>query len=135
MQSGQALEWPLRRYYSDEGWQARSERWKSLSATQMDSALQARAELFRDLLAAIDDEELIGEKGRELAARWRSLRKSEAGGDAEFLAGSTRAWADRRNWPVALRLKEANTYMMRLEEFERAADFLDRAVDEVPVQA
>jgi hypothetical protein len=69
-----------------------------------------------------------GERAQAIAGRWVALRQRESAGDAGVLAGAARAWADRRNWPLALQWKEAASYRMTLEDFERAADFIAAAM-------
>jgi hypothetical protein len=66
----------------------------------------------------------------EQRAKMRRLgqtpRTCEAGGDPDLLAGSAKAWADRRRWPITIRLREATTYGMTLARFEEVAEFLDK---------
>jgi len=64
-----------------------------------------------------------------------ATREDEALGDREIADGTTRAWADRRNWPELRKLKHAESYGMTIPDFERAADFLDAAAAARPYAA
>jgi hypothetical protein len=119
------LEGPLRKHFTEDAWAKRLALVQQRTVSEMRTVLESRVELFRDV------ESLLGESPgsgpvKILAVRWNELRHYEAGGDGEILAGSWQAWADRRNWPIALKFKEACTYGMAVEAWERAAHFLDQ---------
>jgi hypothetical protein len=122
---GRAIDAPLRKYFTEEAWAKRGNGVKQAVPEQLSLRLRARAELFRDLESALG-EDPGGEPAKALKARWHQIRINEAGADPDILAGSTKAWVDRRNWPMTIRLREATTYGMTLARFEEVADFLDR---------
>jgi hypothetical protein len=55
----------------------------------------------------------------------RATRRS---GDPDAKAGLKKSWADRRNWSATVRWREEGISMMTTERFEKAADFIDKAV-------
>jgi hypothetical protein len=59
---------------------------------------------------------------------WRDLIDTESAGDAEVQAGLMKWWADRANWRPSLRWWVGGLHRMIGERFDRAADFVDRAV-------
>jgi MerR family transcriptional regulator, thiopeptide resistance regulator len=124
---GRAIDWPLKKYFTEEAWMKRREHVKSATPEQLAQGLHSRTELFSDIAAALG-EDPAGDKARALKARWLHIRANEAGSDPDLLAGSSKAWADRRNWSVAIRLREATSYGMTVEQFYEAAEFLDKIV-------
>jgi hypothetical protein len=124
---GKALDWPLRRYFSEGAWAKRFGLWADASPEQYIHALQSRADLFHDIISC-SSEDPASDQAQKLAARWRLLREAESGGDHDVAEGAAKAWADRTNWPPALRRKEASSYSLTVEQFDRAADFIDRAI-------
>jgi hypothetical protein len=119
-----AIDWPLKKYFTEQAWTKRSEHGKQKTPDQLAQLIQARAELFSDIEAALG-EDPTGDKAKAVKARWVQIRASEACGDPNILAGSSEAWADRRNWPITIRLREATTYGMTVERFYETAEFLD----------
>lgn len=124
---GKAIDLPLQKYFDEESWAKKTDYWKQLTPESLEQALDRRADLFADVKAALR-EDPAGERAQAIAGQWIELRDSESAGDAGVLAGAARAWADRRNWPLTLRWKEAVAYRMTLEDFENAADFIDAAM-------
>jgi hypothetical protein len=88
---------------------------------------QAHVDLFRDIEAALN-EYPAGEKGQALARRWIAQLEDESSGDAEIKAALMKAWADRQNWPATLRWHTEGIVMMTGERFDKAADFIDKAL-------
>jgi len=88
---------------------------------------QAKVDLFRDIEAAWS-EDPAGEKGQTLARRWMAQWEDGSSGDLEIQEGLIRVWADRRHWPAILRWQTEALVMMTAERFDKAADFLDRAL-------
>lgn len=122
-----ALDAPAKKYFSEEGWAKRMDRAQQQTADELQQIPQARADLFHDIKAALS-EDPASKTARVLANRWKRVRDAEAGNDRDISEGKSKAWADRPNWPLAFRLKEATSYGLSLEDFERAADFIDEAV-------
>ena len=89
---------------------------------------QARVDLFRDIEAALG-EDPAGAKAQELAARWQAQIEEASGGDPEIKLGLLAGWSRRREWPASLRWTVEALHLMSFERFEKAADFLDRAVE------
>jgi hypothetical protein len=122
-----AIQWPLQKYFDEESWLKKTDYWKQLTPESLEKALDRRAVLFAEVKRALG-EDPTGERAQAIAGRWVGLRESESAGDAGVLAGAARAWADRRNWPLALQSKEAAAYRMTLDDFGKAADFIDAAI-------
>jgi hypothetical protein len=91
------------------------------------SSWQARVDLFRDIAAALG-EDPAGEKGQELAARFRAQREDFTNGDPDTKEGLNKMWADRRNWPRPLRWQMEALCGQQNGQFDRCADFLDDAL-------
>jgi len=84
----------MKQYYSEEAWAKRRVRYEQAPS-------QEWMELCRDVEAALG-EDPASEKSQGLATRWLALAERDAGGDPQVLAGETKAWADRKNWPASL---------------------------------
>jgi MerR family transcriptional regulator, thiopeptide resistance regulator len=88
----------MRKYYSDEAWDAwrrHYEDWPSL----------AWRELYRDINEALDADPPpapTSVEAQALGARWLALDRGETRVGA-IRTGMRKAWADRENWPHALR--------------------------------
>jgi MerR family transcriptional regulator, thiopeptide resistance regulator len=120
---GKAFAAQQKKYFGEAGWaklhspdaQVSSHRW------------QARVDLFRDIAAALG-EDPAGERGQEIARRFRTQREDFTNGDSEVKAGLDKMWADRPNWRRPLRWQMEALYKQQDEMFDRCADFLDRAL-------
>jgi len=114
-----------KKYFTEDAW-ARME--GNQKAVQDHTARwQERVDLFRDVESCLG-EDPAGEKARALAARWKEQLEAMSGGEPAVKAGLLRFWADRRNWTATIRWREEILATMDTERFEKAADFLDRAV-------
>jgi DNA-binding transcriptional MerR regulator len=89
-------------YYSENAQAKLSERRKEWTPELQEQVSKAWNDLFRDVEAALD-EDPAGEKAQALASRWRKLVEGFTGGDREISAGLKKVWADRQNWPAALK--------------------------------
>lgn len=118
-----------KKYFSENAWTRFVElRRRATEDTETVSHFwQARVDLFRDIEAALS-EDPAGQKGQGLAHRWIAQLEHESSGDAEIKAGLMKAWADRQNWPTTLRWQTEGTSMMTGERFDKAADFIDKAL-------
>jgi DNA-binding transcriptional MerR regulator len=110
-------------YFSEAGWAKLRTQDPMVSSRRW----QARVDLFRDIEAVLG-EDPAGEKGQELAARYRAQVEDFTNGDSDVKAGLAKMWADRRHWPRPLRWPIEALYSMADERFDRCADFLDRAL-------
>ena len=91
---------------------------------------QTRVDLFRDIESSLDED--LGSVGTNvLALRWMAYLDAASGGDPSVKAGLMQAWADRPNWSATIRWMEEGLSMMNTERFDRAADFIDKAVAEM----
>ncbi|MCU1235827.1 MAG: transcriptional regulator, MerR family [Candidatus Solibacter sp.] len=88
---------------------------------------RSKVELFHDLEGALG-EDPVGEIAQALVARWRAQLDWFTGGDAEIKAHLRTGWSRRRYWPDSQHWQIERLHMMSYERFERAADFLDRAI-------
>ena len=111
------------KYFSEAG-RAKMQAPESLVSSQR---WQARVDLFGDIAAALN-EDPAGERGQEIARRFRAQRDDFTSGDPDVKAGLDKMWADRRNWPRPLRWRMEALYKKQDEEFDRCADFLDQAL-------
>lgn len=115
-----------KKYFSKEAW-ARFIETRNQSPKDYSALWQARVDLFRDIESSLG-EDPAGEKAGALARRWMAHMDALSGGDPEVKAGLMKTWADRPNWTATLRWREEGLCMMSTERFDKAADFLDRAV-------
>jgi hypothetical protein len=115
-----------KKYFSEAAW-AKVEEMRRQSGQMFSCTWQARVDLFQEADAAIG-EDPAGPRGRKVAAMWREVIGAESAGDAEVQAGLTKWWADRANWRPSLRWWVEGMHRMIGERFDRAADFVDRAV-------
>lgn len=88
---------------------------------------QARVDLFCDIEKNLG-EDPAGDAAQALVARWKAQTVEISGGKAELIATRQHNWAHRKHWPESLRWEIERVHMMSWERFEKAADFLDRAV-------
>jgi DNA-binding transcriptional MerR regulator len=118
-----------KKYFTGDAWSrfVEQRRRAAEDPEKISRAWQARVDLFRDVEAAWNDNP-TDENGRVVARRWISLLEDESSGDPEIKAGLVKAWADRQNWSATLRWCTEAIFMMTGERFDKAADFIDRAV-------
>ncbi|HEY6340570.1 MAG TPA: DinB family protein [Bryobacteraceae bacterium] len=115
-----------KKYFGENAWTKLME---LLHRTEDHSAQwQARVDLFREIEAALS-EDPAGEKAQVFAARWQAQIENASGGDPEIKLGLLAGWSRRREWPASLRWQVEGLHLMSFERFEKAADFLDRAVE------
>jgi DNA-binding transcriptional MerR regulator len=95
----------MKKYYSEAQW----ERYRQYYA--IGPAPEWRS-LYRDVLAVADGDPGSA-RAQEVADRWLALSIRSYSGDPEVQTDSPRAWADRENWPPAMRKRLAD---LRLEE-------------------
>jgi DNA-binding transcriptional MerR regulator/uncharacterized damage-inducible protein DinB len=115
-----------KKYFSEEAW-AKLVKLRQLSVEDHSRMWQARVDLFHDIEKALD-EDPTGEIAQALVARWRAQLDETSGGDSEIKAALLRGWTNRDHWPASMRWQVEGLHMMSFERFEKAADFLDRAV-------
>jgi DNA-binding transcriptional MerR regulator len=122
-----------KRYFSETAWnrlvelRGRDTAEDPATVFRMSRFWQARVDLFRDVEAA-QHEDPAGDKGQALAQRWTAQMDVESSGDVEIKAGLMNAWADRHSWSATLRWRTEAIYMMTGERFDKAADFIDKAL-------
>jgi DNA-binding transcriptional MerR regulator len=112
--------------FTEEGWAA-LKKLQTMPGEQHSAQWQARVDLFRDLEAAAT-EDPAGPKAQALVARWRHQIDQNTGGNAEVKAALLAGWSQRRAWPESQRWQVERLHMMSFDRFEKAADFLDRAI-------
>jgi DNA-binding transcriptional MerR regulator/uncharacterized damage-inducible protein DinB len=119
-----------KQHFSEEAWARLMKLW-DMSVADHSRRWQARVDLFFDLeKAALRDP--AGEIAQALVARWRSQLEEVSGGDPEIKGALLHGWGNRRHWPASMRWQVEAMHSMSFERFERAADFLDRAVAAAP---
>jgi len=115
-----------KKYFSEDAWAKLVE--IRNRATQDHSVLwQTRVDLFRDIESSLA-EDPASEQAQALVLRWMALMDAASYDDSGIKAGLMKAWADRRNWPATMRWQEEGLCMMTSERFDKAADFIDKAV-------
>jgi hypothetical protein len=116
-----------KKYFSDDAWT----RMVALRNQETFSILwQTRVDLFRDIESSLhENPDTVGTKA--LALRWIAFLDAASGGDPGVKSGLMQAWADRPNWSATIRWMEEGLSMMATERFEKAADFIDKAVAEI----
>jgi hypothetical protein len=66
-------------------------------------------------------------QAHRFANEWTALFEVDSGGDPGVTEGLMHCWADRPNWSAVVRWREEGLHMLSGEQFDRVADFLDRA--------
>jgi DNA-binding transcriptional MerR regulator len=115
-----------KKYFSEEAW-AKLVEIRNEAAQDFSVLWQIRVDLFRDIESSLG-EDPAAENAQALAARWMAHMDATSGSYPGVKAGLMKAWADRQNWPATLRWLEEGLCMMSYERFEKAADFIDKAV-------
>jgi DNA-binding transcriptional MerR regulator len=95
-----------KKYYSEEAQAKLEERRQQWNPEMQAEVTRAWSELFRDVEASLEDDPK-SEKAQALAARWRKLVEGFTGGDPEVSKGLGKVWADRPNWPGAMKEQAA----------------------------
>jgi hypothetical protein len=115
-----------KKYFSQEAWDAVVNARKQFGRA-MPPTWQAHVDLFHDVEAVLG-EDPAGDQAQRLASRWTALLDEDSARDPGVKAGLVKCWADRRNWSAVVRWRQEGMHRMSGEQFERVADFLDRAV-------
>ena len=115
-----------KKYFSEQAWVKFVEIRKD--PAQLSVIWQSRVDLFREVEACLG-EDPASEKAHALAVRWMAHMDAASGGDPEAKAGLGRLWADRQNWTATVRYLEETLSMMTGEQFDKAAAFIDKAMD------
>lgn len=100
---------------------------RNISDAARTRQLSDRVQLFRDLEAALD-EDPAGPVAQELVARRNEQLEQICGGDSKIVDLMLKGWAQRANWPESMRWRIEDIHQMSWDRFQRAADFLDRAI-------
>jgi DNA-binding transcriptional MerR regulator len=114
-----------KQFFSEEAW-ARLEELRNQGGESHSAQWRDRANLFRDLEAALG-EDPAGKTAQGLVARWKEQLETATGGNAEIKDAMLAGWSHRRRWPESQRWRVERLHMMSWERFEKAADFLDLA--------
>ncbi|HEY2382877.1 MAG TPA: MerR family transcriptional regulator [Terriglobia bacterium] len=114
-----------KKYFSEEAW-------AKMVEIRKDPALysvmwQSRVDIFREIESSLG-EDPAGENGKRLAIRWMAHLDAASGGDPGVKAGLIKTWADRPNWTATRRWLEEALSMVTGERFDKAANFIDKAV-------
>jgi DNA-binding transcriptional MerR regulator len=115
-----------KKYYSEEAWEKRLEMLKQ-AGWQAAAGWQERVDLFAEIERALASDP-ADKTGQALAARWMAHLDTISGGDAGIRAAMTKLFEDWRHWPATLRWTEEGICRLTGDRFDRAMDFLDRAV-------
>ena len=123
-----AAESSNKKYFSEEAWSFLLGQ-RDRSVEEVSRFWQARVDLFHDIERTLG-EDPAGERAQSLAARWTVQIDSASGGRTGVRAGLMKQWADRRSWSAVQCWQAEGLHMMSYERFLRAADFIDRAVEQ-----
>jgi len=110
----------LDRYYSPEAQTKLADKRKQWTPELQAEATRAWTELFRDIEASLDEDPRSA-KAQALLSRWRKLLEGFTGGDPDLARGVGKAWADRANWPAAMKEQSAPFVNPKVWEFIRQA--------------
>ena len=121
---GKASAAAWKKYYNEEAWTKLTQELKDPEERERRS--QARADLYRETACALE-ENPKSQRGQSLARRSVELLELESGGDPGIKAGMRKAMGDRKNWPAWMKRQVASRYQMSFQDFNRVAEFLDRA--------
>jgi DNA-binding transcriptional MerR regulator len=111
----------MNKYYSEEAQAKLAGKRKEWNPELQAETTRAWNELFRDIEAALN-EDPASEKAQALAARWRKLVEGFTGGDPELSRGVGKAWADRANWPSAMKEQSVPFVNPKVWEFIKKAN-------------
>ncbi len=95
----------MKKYYSEEAWAKVAPRYEA-------ELSQDWIVLYRDLEAALG-EDPGSDRVQALVSRWLDLTSS----DPEVREGAAKAWADRENWPAAMRQRIADFHLEKIAPF------------------
>jgi hypothetical protein len=90
----------MRRYYTDEAWERRSQLGQEIPSETLERHRDAWRQLFLKVESALDLDP-AGETAQLLAKQWVLLAEVISGGDSGMKAGAIKAWKDHPNWPLA----------------------------------
>jgi hypothetical protein len=90
----------MRKYYTDEAWERRSQLRQEIPSETLERHRDAWRQLFLKVESALDLDP-AGETAQLLAKQWVLLAEVISGGDSGMKAGAIKAWKDHRNWPLA----------------------------------
>jgi hypothetical protein len=90
----------MRKYYTDEAWERRSQLRQEIPSETLERHRDAWRQLFLKVESALDLDP-AGETAQLLARQWVLLAEVISGGDSGMKAGAIKAWKDHQNWPLA----------------------------------
>jgi hypothetical protein len=125
----------MRKYYTDESWEKRSQ----ITSEIPFEAGEGHREAWRQLLLKVEsalDLDPAGETAQQLARQWVLLAEAATGGDSGMKAGAMKAWKDRRNWPLDAQDALLSRYGLAagsdrdasMQRVEKAAKFIGQAI-------
>ena len=114
-----------KKYFSEAAWHKLTKLREN--AADHSRQWQARVDLFQDIEKALG-EDPAGEIAQSLVARWNTQQDEASGGDVEIKSALLKGWSHRKSWPPSMQWQVEALHMMSFERFEKAADFLDRAI-------
>ena len=103
----------MKRYYDEEGWERRRRYYEEGPSAEWQ-------ELYRDVRDLLN-EDPGGEKAQAVADRWLTLSLRAYRGDADVQTDSMTTWADRANWPPAMKQRVATLQLEEITEFIKKA--------------
>jgi len=92
----------VERYFSDEAWKRMTQIGRRYRRPPRSRLSAAWRDLFHEVEGMLG-EDPASDRAQEAGTRWVRLWESTTGGDTAVRSGLRAAWADRRNWPPALR--------------------------------
>jgi MerR family transcriptional regulator, thiopeptide resistance regulator len=125
----------MRKYYTEEAWEKRSQIAKDIPPATREQHREAWRQLFLKVESALDLDP-AGETAQALAKQWVLLTEVVSGGDSEMKAGAIKAWKDHRNWPldaqdallVRYGLSAGSDREASIQRMEKVAKFIGQAI-------
>jgi hypothetical protein len=99
----------MKKYYSEAAWAKMKPRYEQGPSPEWIA-------LYGEVEAALG-EDPAGETAQALAARWMALADDSPDRDEQTRAGAIKAWADRENWPPAMKQRMENYHLDKLAPF------------------
>lgn len=120
-----------KKYFTADAWAKHLDLRANQTPQDFSVLWQTRVDLFSDIEHALG-EDPAGEKAQGLGTRWLAHLDAASGGDPGIKAGLMKVWADRPNWSGTLRWLEEGLCRMTSDQFDKAADFIDKALAAAP---
>ena len=125
----------MRKYYTEEAWEKRSQVIKDIPTETRERHGEAWRQLFLKVESALDLDP-AGETAQQLARQWVLQAEVVTGGDSGVKAAAIKAWKDHQNWPldaqdallVRYGLAAGSDRDASMRRVEKVANFIGQAI-------